>query len=1343
MAGSGTILRKDLITDEALTWGEDYAKNLNKAIEKNGEFVESIKAYYDILKTMQGVKTNTEFLEVKKEENNLLKKAGKVWKEQIQLENQLLSIKRKQELATESTNRALIKERTALQETNKKLREQAKEQLGLVSAYDRLNKRRAEAQKRLADLLAAENQNIKAIARAKKEFDLLDARVKQIDATTKNYTKTIGNYQSAFDGLGSTVKDVFSAFGLVTGIAFGVKTLNDIFTTIKDVDRQLIAVRKTTNMTEAEMVAFRKEVVDLGDALDGISIQGLLKTAEIAGQLGIQGSENILKFSKTVEQLKLTSDLVSDESVSAFAQFIQISSDSIENADKLGSVITELGNNFNATESKVLSNSSEIQKGIAVYNTAAQNVLALGAATASLGSEAEVSRTAIQKTLGVFNEAVSTGKGLQQVLELTGYTEAELSAQFDKDSTVVFQRFIKGLNDVRKSGGNLKNTLDALGLSEVRTFSVIGNLASNYETLEDAMNRANAEYENNTALSNEAKSSAESIASLVSDLRDRWEAYILRLNDVNDGTSKITSILRYLRDNLDTIIDRVIKFGTIFLTFIGIMKTVNFITSTYSALTAASTAAQLRFAAATGIGTKNILAQAAALRTATAAQQGLNTAMNKSPWGIVVGLIGAAVSAYKMFNEELSYTEELQNAVNNSLDAARSSEEKQNSARDLAREEAFKAIEKEMELRKAQGEQAESLDNAELARKRAYVQKQLNDLRREAKKVNDELQEALNQNNTRIVQLVMQSETYNEEEIRNLKIKNAAISASLKERNNIYSEEEKKLNQLLSDLEHKRNINTTKGNRELTEKEKRERERQRREYLLGLKKLADDEFALYQFRLKNLIDLNQQTIDSDTATSVERIDALSENEQLQQDILRKSAEKKLKDISWYDDKVRDLTQEEINTLLNGGEIKKKLNDAEILVLEQFNAERLKLQNEYATEQQELIDDEVKRHEKKVNDILSSQNIELNNAIASATKIYQANLETAKKDSDRVRFTEQYENEIFAIKIDFAKRALNEQIKAIETLLAQNELSADLQKKKEEELSQFKAELAELDLENYKYYLNKKVQLEKETNEKIKELSQELGYALVDLTNAIFDARIANIEYEMRKWDEYYDKEIEKAGNNERQKKYLQEERDKKEKELEARKRKEQQKQAIFNKAISAAEVSMKTAQAIMSALAMFPPNIPLSILAGSIGAVQLAKVIATPIPQYEFGVDNHPGGPAEVAEKRPEVIMEPGKKPYIVSEHSILNLAKGTKVVPSVDEFNRMEKAAFMASLDLELGKYKRYEANKAFSDRYTVEMLGELKEVNKNLKNNKPIVNVYQQYVDIPHELWKSKLLN
>src|SRR5690606_28267567 len=113
----------------------------------------------------------------------------------------------------------------------------------------------------------------------------------------------------------------------------------------------------------------------------------------------------------------------------------------------------------------------------------------------------------------------------------------------------------------------------------------------------------------------------------------------------------------------------------------------------------------------------------------------------------------------------------------------------------------------------------------------------------------------------------------------------------------------------------------------------------RKKYLSKHKKLADEEFALNEFRLKRQIEINNLIIENDKESIENKINSLSENIQLEEDVLRQSAEKKLKDISWYNDEVRTLTQEEINTILNGGNIKRDLNNQELLVIEEYNAKK--------------------------------------------------------------------------------------------------------------------------------------------------------------------------------------------------------------------------------------------------------------------------------------------------------------------------------------------------------------------------------------------------------------------
>jgi len=61
------------------------------------------------------------------------------------------------------------------------------------------------------------------------------------------------------------------------------------------------------------------------------------------------------------------------------------------------------------------------------------------------------------------------------------------------------------------------------------------------------------------------------------------------------------------------------------------------------------------------------------------------------------------------------------------------------------------------------------------------------------------------------------------------------------------------------------------------------------------------------------------------------------------------------------------------------------------------------------------------------------------------------------------------------------------------------------------------------------------------------------------------------------------------------------------------------KQAIADKASAIAQATMRTALAVVSALAMLPPNIPLSVIVGTLGAAQVAAIAAQPIPEFHEG----------------------------------------------------------------------------------------------------------------------------
>lgn len=189
-------------------------------------------------------------------------------------------------------------------------------------------------------------------------------------------------------------------------------------------------------------------------------------------------------------------------------------------------------------------------------------------------------------------------------------------------------------------------------------------------------------------------------------------------------------------------------------------------------------------------------------------------------------------------------------------------------------------------------------------------------------------------------------------------------------------------------------------------------------------------------------------------------------------------------------------------------------------------------------------------------------------------------------------------------------------------------------------------LEEAKRSEYEKTAKQKAELEKRTFE----LSVNAINSTFDLLSSFQQGRMQQLEYD-------YEREKNLAGDNVDAKIAAENKYDKE-------KRKIQRRQAILNKVSSAFSIIADTAQAIMATLAetgfFGAPLIP--FIAG-IGAVQLATVLAQPIPAYEEG-GRHEGGIARFSEHgKSELFIPDNGIPYLTPEkETISNMPKGVFV---------------------------------------------------------------------------------
>lgn len=192
-----------------------------------------------------------------------------------------------------------------------------------------------------------------------------------------------------------------------------------------------------------------------------------------------------------------------------------------------------------------------------------------------------------------------------------------------------------------------------------------------------------------------------------------------------------------------------------------------------------------------------------------------------------------------------------------------------------------------------------------------------------------------------------------------------------------------------------------------------------------------------------------------------------------------------------------------------------------------------------------------------------------------------------------------------------------------------------------------------------------------------------------IAGAMYDSEIAKIEQRDKALTASYDKElkaIELSGKSKAQqeadKRRLEAQTEAQRKRIDRDRIAAARKKATADKAADIANIITGTAAAVVAALGAkpySPANIALASFTGAIGLANLARAAAAPLPQFAKGTNSAPGGLAVVSENGQELVIEPSGKKYLTpAKESIINLPKGSKVIPNDQLMKSVEQATMI-----------------------------------------------------------------
>jgi len=349
-------------------------------------------------------------------------------------------------------------------------------------------------------------------------------------ATNRAGRRMSDGFSQADRAIGRTIASIGSLRNVLLGLG-AIQVGRSIIGNFAAFEKGLIGVGKTTNLAGAELADLGRDIQDLAQRVPEATTT-LLEIAKSAGQLGVQGRANIVKFTEVIGKLGGATDLSGEAAASTLARLLNITNTGVGDIDRLGAAIVDLGNNFAATEAEIADVALRVARGTAPFRVSLADTLAIATALRAVGVEAEAGGSVILRAFQQINKGLEQGGDeLAALVAITGRSVEELKEQFGRDATGAFLQFIEASGEIATN--KLPAFLELLGLDGVRAAGVLQALAGRSDELRRALEVSNRAWKENAALTTEADRALEGLSA-------QWQ---LTQNAVDELGTAIGAIL--------------------------------------------------------------------------------------------------------------------------------------------------------------------------------------------------------------------------------------------------------------------------------------------------------------------------------------------------------------------------------------------------------------------------------------------------------------------------------------------------------------------------------------------------------------------------------------------------------------------------------------------------------------------------------------------------------------------------------------------------------------------------------------------------------------------------------
>ena len=332
-------------------------------------------------------------------------------------------------------------------------------------------------------------------------------------------------HADALTELGMKAKETTEAIVALWGANELAKKSLEAF---NEYEQGMIRIARTTQIAGQAMQDFQAQFDNMARQTKGASVESLLEFATVAGQLGIRGSQDVLKFSETLGKLGTVTNIVGEAGAKQFGRLLLLTGEGAGGVKKLADSLAGLTTDTKASGAEILRMSSQLAQTTAGFKLGTAEITGMAAAATQLNIEPFLLSNAVGRSLRALKDGtINATTGIRDLTGMLGMNRAEFGKLIEQHPEMAMLKFLNVIKALGANGQSVTGFLQKFQLQGDESQKVLLTLAKNVDEV-NAKIKESQNLQNNGGkggLDDQYKGFAESLQAELDGLQTAWNLF--------------------------------------------------------------------------------------------------------------------------------------------------------------------------------------------------------------------------------------------------------------------------------------------------------------------------------------------------------------------------------------------------------------------------------------------------------------------------------------------------------------------------------------------------------------------------------------------------------------------------------------------------------------------------------------------------------------------------------------------------------------------------------------------------------------------------------------------------